>query len=408
MGFLVGMPSVVGVVAAQSRSSASQVASAAAKRQAMVQSRARNQQNSAPLEGTRITFRCGATMKNRFMLSPMTTLQNHADGQLSDDEFRWLTMRAKGNFGLIATGSAHVHKSGQGFVGQLGIFSDTLLPGHRRLATALRQEGSLAVIQLFHAGIRSRKDLTGEQPLGPSDDRKTGARAMRLDELHQLRDDFVAAAVRAQKAGYDGVEVHGGHHYLLSQFLSSQHNQRTDEYGGPLASRSRILFEILEGIRSQCGKEFLVGLRLSLDNRKMIHECLEVSQKVIDSGLIDFLDVSLYDAFVIPARDNQQRVRLFQMFAGLDRTGGGGPPVHLAVGGSIQTSAQVHKVLGAGIDFVTIGRAAILHHDYPDQVLSNPDFRPLSLPASHEYLAQEGLSDIFINLVAPHSSKFAG
>ena len=144
-------------------------------------------------------FPCGLSMENRFALAPMTNCQSHPDGQLSDDEFHWLTMRAKGNFGLTMTCAAHVQKNGQGFPGQLGIFSDDLLDGHKRLAQAIRAEGSLAVIQLHHAGMRSPRDLIGESPVCPSADEKTGSRALTLEEVHQLRDDFIAAAVRSRK-----------------------------------------------------------------------------------------------------------------------------------------------------------------------------------------------------------------
>lgn len=340
-----------------------------------------------------IRFACGLAMKNRFMLAPMTNCQSHEDGRLSEDEFRWLTMRAQGNFGLTMTCAAHVQAVGQGFPGQLGIFSDLQLPGHRRLAEAIRQEGSLAVIQLHHAGMRSPHALIGESPHCPSDDDETGARAMSLDEVRQLRDDFIKAAVRSQKSGYDGVEVHGAHGYILCQFLSSTYNRRTDDYGGSLTNRSRILFEILEGIRKQCGKGFLVGIRLSPERFGMVlSECLDVSQKLIDSGLIDFLDVSLWDAFKLPHDKEQQHLSLMHHFAGLNRGS-----VQLTVAGKIETSTQVREVLEANIDFVTIGRAAIVHHDYPDRVLSDPDFVPIARPVSRSYLAQEGLSETFID-----------
>ena len=133
-------------------------------------------------------------MKNRFMLAPLTNCQSHPDGRLSDDEFRWLTMRAKGNFGLTMTCAAHVQKNGQGFPGQLGIFSDDLLSGHQRLAKAIQDEGSLAVIQLHHAGMRSPKDLIGEAPVCPSADEKTGSRALTLEEVQQFEKELANRA----------------------------------------------------------------------------------------------------------------------------------------------------------------------------------------------------------------------
>src|ERR1700755_2402963 len=104
-----------------------------------------------------MSFAHGPAMKNRFMLAPLTNLQSHPDGRLSDDEFRWLTYRAKGGFGLTMTCAAHVQAVGQGFPGQLGVFSDIHLEGLTRLATAIRAAGSLAAVQLHHAGNRSPK-----------------------------------------------------------------------------------------------------------------------------------------------------------------------------------------------------------------------------------------------------------
>ena len=165
-----------------------------------------------------VTFRCGLSMPNRFMLAPMTNSQSHADGRLSDEEFHWLTMRAKGGFGITMTCAAHVQAIGQGFPGQLGIFADLHLEGHKRLAAAINAEGVLSVIQLHHAGLRSPSRLIGQAPVSPSGDEGMGARALSHAEVCQLRDDFIMAALRAQWAGYHGVEIHGAHGYVLTSF----------------------------------------------------------------------------------------------------------------------------------------------------------------------------------------------
>src|SRR5580704_5793673 len=179
-----------------------------------------------------LSFVRGPAMKNRFMLAPLTNLQSHADGTLSDDEFHLLTFRAKGGFGLTMTCAAHVQREGQGFPGQLGIFGDQHLPGLTRLAETIRAESSVAVAQLHHAGMRSPADLIGQTPLCPSDNEETKARAMTADEVEKLRDDFIAAAVRAEKAGFDGAELHGAHGYVICQFLSAEINRRDDKWGG--------------------------------------------------------------------------------------------------------------------------------------------------------------------------------
>ncbi len=339
-----------------------------------------------------VRFPCGKVMKNRFMLAPLTNTQSHADGRLSDEEYHWLTMRAEGRFGLVMTCASHVQEAGQGFPGQLGIFGDQHIDGHKKLAAAIKACGSLAVIQLHHAGMRSPAELIQQAPLCPSDNEEYGARALSLEEVHQLRDDFVRAAIRAKESGYDGVEVHGAHGYILTQFLSAEVNRRTDAYGGSLANRARLLFEIVGDIRKACGAGFLVGVRLSPERFGMdLPEVKEVCQKLIDTGQIDFLDLSLWDYDKLPEAETYQDRTLLQHFTSLDRK-----QVLLTAAGKIRTGKDVRKVLDEGLDFVTIGRAAILHHDFPVRVMENPDFLPTQLPVSEAYLRREGLSKNFI------------
>jgi 2,4-dienoyl-CoA reductase-like NADH-dependent reductase (Old Yellow Enzyme family) len=341
---------------------------------------------------TSILFNCGATLKNRFMLAPLTNRQSQENGQLSDEEFNWLSMRAKGQFGLVMTCASHVQEIGKGFPGQLGIFSDELIAGHTRLANAIKAEGSLAVIQLHHAGMRSPKDVIGEKAVCPSDSEKHNARALTLEEVQQLKKAFVNAAVRAKQCGYDGVEVHGAHGYILTQFLSSDINKRTDNYGGSLENRSRLLFEIINDIRERCGDHFLLGVRLSPEKFGMkLSEIKIISQQLIDANQIDFLDISLWDCFKLPEEYPESKLNLLEHIMQLDFKS-----VKLTVAGNIRTGQDVANVLNLGVDFVTIGRSGILHHDFPIRVINNPDFIPVENPVSEDYLKSEGLSDTFI------------
>ena len=339
-----------------------------------------------------IHFKCGATMKNKFMLAPLTNSQSHEDGRLSDEEFHWLTMRAKGQFGLVMTCASHVQEIGKGFPGQLGIWSDIHIEGHQRLAAEIKAHGSLAVIQLHHAGMRSPKEVIGQTPICPSDNEKTGARAMALEEVKQLRDDFIEAAIRAKKCGYDGVEVHGAHGYILTQFLSPEINNRTDEYGGSLANRAKLIFEIVDGIRAKCGKAFMIGVRLSPERFGMdLEEVKTIAQQLIDGNNVDFLDVSLWDCFKMPNDKKYQSKSLLKHFTDLNFK-----EVKLTVAGKIRDGNDVVKIIDSGVDFVTIGRSAILHHDFPIKVMENSDFKSIQTPVSKTYLREQGLSDVFV------------
>ena len=210
-----------------------------------------------------ISFTRGPAWKNRFMLAPLTNTQSHPDGRLSDEEFHWLTKRATGGFGLVMTCAAHVQRIGQGFPGQLGVFGDEHLPGLTRLAAEIKAQGSVSSVQLHHAGIRSPEALIGEKPVGPSEDAETGARALSTAEVEQLAENFIEAAVRAERAGFDGVELHGAHGYILCAFLSGETNRRNDRWGGSLENRARIVRTIIDGVRSRTRPDFQLGLRLS-------------------------------------------------------------------------------------------------------------------------------------------------
>jgi len=339
-----------------------------------------------------ISFKNGSILKNRFMLAPMTNTQSHEDGTLSNEEYHWLTMRAKGGFGLTLTCASHVQFIGKGFPGQLGIYDDAHMEGHQRLVKGIKAHDSLAVIQLHHAGMRTPEELIGEQPVCPSPIEKHNARGLSLEEVTQLRDDFIAAAVRAKKSGYDGVEVHGAHGYILTQFLSITINKRNDYYGGSLENRSRLLFEVLDGIRTECGRDFLLGVRLSPERFGMqLSEVKTICEQLINDYDIDFLDISLWDVFKQPEETQHQDKSLLQHFTDIDYK-----DVKWTVAGNIKNARDVKAVLDAGVDFVSIGRSAILHHDFPKKVIANPNFTPTELPVSSDYLTQEGLSDKFV------------
>ena len=343
-----------------------------------------------------LTFSSGATLKNRFMLAPLTNTQSHPDGKLSDDEYRWLTMRAQGGFGLTMTCAAHIQAVGQGFPGQLGIFSDDHLEGLTKLATGIKREDSLAVVQLHHAGMRSPADLIGQAPVCPSNHEETGAVGLSSEGVQQLIEDFICGAERAEKAGFDGVEIHGAHGYILAQFLSGTINQRQDEFGGCIENRMRPITAIIDGIRARCRPDFLLGLRLSPE-RFDVHlpDIVEVAKNVLSAGKIDFLDMSLWDSFKEPEDQAFKGRTLLSYFTELKRGN-----VALGIAGKLRNPEEVNQAMAADIDFVMLGRAAILHHDFPRQMKTDPNFTPIKNPVSADHLRKEGLGEAFITYMS--------
>lgn len=343
-----------------------------------------------------IHFKSGTSLKNRFMLAPLTNTQSHADGTLSDDEYHWLTMRAKGGFGLTMTCAAHVQAVGQGFPGQLGIFGDNHLPGLTRLAQGIKAEDSLAVVQLHHAGMRSPADLIGQAPLCPSDHVETGATALSTEAVEQLIEDFICAAERAEKAGFDGVEIHGAHGYILAQFLSGTINQRKDQYGGSIENRMRPITEIIDGIRARCRADFLLGLRLSPERFDVqLGDIIEVAKLLLAAEKIDFLDMSLWDSFKEPEEEAFKGRSLLSYFTELERGN-----VALGIAGKLRNPEEINRAMEAGIDFIMLGRAAILHHDFPMQMQADSNFTPVRNPVSADHLRTEGLGEAFITYMS--------
>ena len=242
-----------------------------------------------------LSFRCGAVAKNRLALAPLTNQQSHPDGTLGEDELRFLARRARGGFGLVETCAAHVSPEGQAFEGQLGIHSDAHLPGLTRLASVLAAHGALGVVQLHHGGARSPSALIGQQPLGASalpepPPGMESPRAASSADVERLADDFVQAAQRAYRAGFQGVELHGAHAYLLGQFLSSATNRRSDAWGGSLENRARLLRTIARRVRISVPASFLLGVRLSPEDfgttRGLdLDESIQVARWLADDGV---------------------------------------------------------------------------------------------------------------------------
>lgn len=350
-----------------------------------------------------LTFKRGPAMPNRFMLAPLTNMQSHENGVISQEEARWLEMRAEGGFGSVMTAAAYVQQAGKGFRGQIGVHAGEVQSGLTAAAAAIKAHGATAILQLYHTGVRGDPEITGEPIVGPSFDPMTNARALTTEEVEQTIEAFILAAERAEQAGFDGVELHGAHTYLLCSFISAEMNQRTDRFGGPLENRARPVRDIVDGIRTRCRPDFSLGLRLSAERMGMsMAEVLHLCQELMNEDKLDYIDMSLWDCFKDPEEDEFKGKPLIKWFAELDRGN-----TRLGVAGNIRSGDVAQACLDAGADFVLIGRAAIAHHDFPKQVRKDPDFVMADLPLSREHLTREGVSQEFLNYLDYQFPGFA-
>jgi len=339
-----------------------------------------------------LTFRRGASMRNRFMLAPMTNQQSAEDGTPSDDELHWLSVRAKGGFAYVLTCASHVNESGKGFPGALGCFSDRHIGGLRRIASSMRSAGALSGLQLYHGGLRS----ISSDRIGPSEDTTISARMMSEEEIAVVIDDFTAAALRAQNAGFDGVQLHAVHGYLISQFLSPTFNRRSDDWGGTPSKRSRFLFEIVRRIRKAVKPDFQLGIRISPERfGQELGDVIEVVTQLLECDDVDYVDLSLWDIEKEPEEPRYAGRTLLSYFSTLSRRG-----TRLSVAGKIIQPRQALAALEAGVDFVSLGKVAVIHHDYPARLKVNPSFTPDWLPVSRDRLRQEGLGPKFIDYLS--------
>lgn len=326
-----------------------------------------------------LPLRCGLTLPNRCALAPLTNRQSASDGTLGDDELRWLRARAHGGFGLISTCAAYISDEGKAWDGQLGIASPLHLDGLRCLATALREAGAAPIVQLHHAGKLAT--LAPGARLSTVDG--DGVRGATHADLERVMDAFVAAAERAQTAGFVGVEIHGANGYLFTQFLAPHDNPRTDRWGGDLAGRARLLRQTIRRVRAAVGPDFALFTRISpVDVRArrglVLADAQQLAAWLSEDGL-DGLHLSLQHADAPPPHEPDAPPVVQAIRQALPAA------TALLVAGGIWTRDDAQRALDAGADVVAIGRAAIIHADWP-RASAAPDFRPNRPPWTREAL----------------------
>lgn len=212
----------------------------------------------------------GVMIKNRVVMAPMAANYAHLDGEVSERQITYYQARARGGAGMIIVEASCIDAPvGREGFGQILIDHPRYIRGLNRLAEAIKACGSRAFIQLFHAGRQAHTIITGVQPVAPSPlpckTVKEIPRELSAEEVEKIRNQFIAAAGYAEMAGFDGVEIHAAHGYLINQFLSPDSNIRQDKYGGSLENRARLLMEIVTGIKKS-NPRLLLGVRLNIED----------------------------------------------------------------------------------------------------------------------------------------------
>ena len=347
-------------------------------------------------EGSFILPRTGIVLKNRTVLAAMTNKQSHENGVLSEEEKKWLIRRAKGGFAITTTAATHVTETGRGWIGEMGVWGDHHIPGLTDLAKNLKQSGTVSLAQLFHGGMRAPTNINGVQPVSASVNTEPGmdgiyTRALDSFEIREMITSFVEAAVRCEKAGFDGVELHGAHSYLICQFLGKTTNRREDEWGGDLEGRSKFLREIVKSIRERTSPKFLIAVRISPIIEKA-GICLEDSlklAKLLSELRIDMLHISCWDVFqkVDFKSENRTLTSLFRSVIP--------DTLPLISTGAIWSAEDVKFVFDEGADLVGVARVGIAHPDWPNYI-SDISYSPQRPPFSEAHLIEADLSPAFV------------
>ena len=237
-------------------------------------------------------------LKNRLVRSATAERMSDDEGRPGEKFKELYKELTRGGVGLIITGHMYIHPSGKAHEEMTGIYSDDLIPGLTELTDVVHKEGGKVVVQINHGGMQCAKEAVSE-PIAPSarpgNDSSNPAREMTTEEIHMVIDAFGQAARRAKEAGFDGVQIHGAHGYLTSQFLSPHINKRADEWDGDINDRMRFLKEVSKAVREEVGPDYPVLIKLGVmdgvEDGLTLEEGLEVLQALKGMG-IDGVEIS--------------------------------------------------------------------------------------------------------------------
>ncbi|WP_222002123.1 NADH-dependent flavin oxidoreductase [Rhizobium laguerreae] len=327
------------------------------------------------------SFPNGLTLRNHVVMAPMTTWSGNDDGTVSDAEINYYRRRVQG-VGLVLTGCTHVTANGVGFTGEFAACDDKFTPSLRQLADAAKSGGAPALLQIFHAGNKAEPDLVPDRdvvsasavPLaaGPFNLGEVIPRPLSHDEILDVIADFGAAARRAIEAGFDGIELHGAHGFLLQNFFSPFYNRRDDEWGRSPENRMRfplaVVTEVKRVIREFADRPFLLGYRISPEEPEegglRINDAYALIDSLIDAG-VDYIHASLANVLEAKPVANTDERTIAELIAAHVA---GRVPVIAA--GQIRTPEQASRALELDLSLVAVGQGLVINPNWVELATS--------------------------------------
>ena len=320
----------------------------------------------------------GVELKNRIMMAPMTTCSGFYEGSVTHDLIEYYRARA-GEIGTIIVECGFVDNKGLAFPGAIGLDHDDKIEGLAKIAKAIKEKGSKAVIQVYHGGrMVEPKLIGGQSPVGPSAiaaPRPGAATPIELtaDEVDEMIDKFGQAVRRAIQAGFDGVEIHGANTYLIQQFYSPNSNQRTDKWGGSRDNRARFPLAVLDithnMVKKYASPDFIVGYRFSPEELEIpgirFDDSMYLLEKLAEKG-VDYVHFSM-GAILRPSivETNDPTPLINKYVAMRSQTLAKIPVVGV---GNVVNISDVEAAMDNGFDLVAVGRACIAYPDWLSRV----------------------------------------
>ena len=314
-------------------------------------------------------------LRNRIVMAPMTTWSANPDGTISEQELEFYKRRSQ-NVGLVITGCTYVTPSGIGFTHEFAAYDDRFINSLEKLAAAAKSGGAPAILQVFHAGNKAIPELVPNNDVisasassvksGDFMKRVVQSREMTENEIQETIRAFVDVTKRAIKAGFDGIELHGAHGFLLQNFFSPLFNQRNDRWGGDLEGRMRFPLAVLQEVKNvvyeYATKPFAIGYRISPEESATgglrIEDTYKLLDRLISSGIsyIHTSLVSINDSYPVESPNGPRTIELI-----LNHIAGRVPVI---AAGKIRTPSQAQEAISTGLPLVAIGKGLVINPEW--------------------------------------------
>jgi 2,4-dienoyl-CoA reductase-like NADH-dependent reductase (Old Yellow Enzyme family) len=339
-------------------------------------------------------------LNNRIIRSALWMNMADKDGHITPQLYKVYEELSKGGVGMIITGYSMVDPNDRANPGMMGIYNDSFIDEHKKLVDIVHSNGTPISIQLAYGGSQTNHpDFQKATLFGPSavKNRTTGItpKEMTKSDIQHLVKMFTKAAVRAKKAGYDAVELHGAHGYLLSQFLTPYCNRREDEYGGNIENRSRIIVDVIKSIREAVGADFTIMVKMNHDDYMDEGEGLTLTDaidvaKILEEAGADLLEISGANETsgkgISPARTKIHKPELQSYFLEPTQQIANAVSIPVILMGGNRNYARLQDILNTtDIQYISIARALLCEPDLVNKWKKNPEYKPLCVSCNGCY-----------------------